>query len=163
VSKPVAPATRPLTSLIPGDGIRLGVAATDWRDAIRQVGEVLVADGAVDPAYPAEMIAAVEELGPYIVIAPGIALAHARPSPAVHRAAIAIVVLATPVAFGHARHDPVRIVIGLAAPDDTSHLEGLATLATFLADETRLAALLAAPDPAAIRRLIAAHEGVTAP
>jgi PTS system ascorbate-specific IIA component len=151
-------AAGPLSSRLPLEAIRVGVSAADWRAAVQAVGAALVASGATEPAYTDEMIATVEALGPYIVIAPGIALAHARPSPAVRRTGFAIVTLAEPVAFGHETNDPVRLVVGLAAPDETGHVEALATLADFLADEGRQRALLAAPDPSSIAALIAAYE-----
>ncbi len=151
-----------LSTLIAGDSIQVGACAEDWRAAVRVSGDALVASGATSPAYTGEMIATVEQLGPYIVIAPGIALAHSRPSPAVHRAGISLVTLARPVKFGHHQNDPVQLVIGLAAPDDEGHVTALATLAEFLADEGRRTALLAAPDPAAIRRMIGDYEGGTA-
>jgi PTS system ascorbate-specific IIA component len=148
-----------LSQLIAGDSIQLGAPAADWRAAVRVSGDALVACGATSPAYTDEMIATVEQLGPYIVIAPGIALAHSRPSPAVHRAGISLVTLAKPVEFGNRQNDPVRLVVGLAAPDDEGHVTALATLAEFLADEDRRAALLAASDPASIRRMIGDYEG----
>ena len=83
-----------LTQLLPIDAIRLGETAADWRAAVRLAGDALVASGATTPAYTDEMVATVEQLGPYIVIAPGIALAHSRPSPAVLRAGISLVTLA---------------------------------------------------------------------
>ncbi|HWP64033.1 MAG TPA: PTS sugar transporter subunit IIA [Candidatus Binatia bacterium] len=148
----------PLSSRLPLEAIRVGVTAGDWRAAVRAVGEALVASGATTAAYTDEMIATVDALGPYIVIAPGIALAHARPSAAVHQTGFAIVTLAEPVAFGHTENDPVRIVVGLAAPDEIGHVDALATLADFLADPDRQRALLEARDPAAIHALVLAYE-----
>jgi PTS system ascorbate-specific IIA component len=145
--------------LLTGDAIRIGSDADDWRGAVRAAGEALVDCGATTPAYTDEMIETVEQLGPYIVIAPGIALAHSRPSPAVLRTGMSLVTLANPVAFGHRQNDPVRLVIGLAAPDDEGHVTALATLAEFLADEGRRVALLSASDPASIRQLIEDFEG----
>jgi PTS system ascorbate-specific IIA component len=145
--------------MIAGDAIRIGEPAADWRAAVRASGDALVASGATEPAYTDEMIATVEQLGPYIVIAPGIALAHARPSPAVHRAGISIVTLAGGVPFGHRQNDPVFLVVGLAAPDDEGHVTALATLAELLAAEDRRNALLGAPDAETVRRLIATYEG----
>lgn len=154
----LAPTEGPLSSRLPLEAIRVGVTAGDWRAAVRAVGEALVASGATTAAYTDEMIATVDALGPYIVIAPGIALAHARPSAAVRRTGFAIVTLAEPIAFGHAENDPVRLVVGLAAPDETGHVDALATLADFLADPDRQRALLEARDPAAIHALVLAYE-----
>lgn len=145
-----------LSAMVPPEAIRLGAEVADWRAAVRESGAALVASGATDEAYTDEMIATVEQLGPYIVIAPGIALAHARPSPAVHRAGMSIVTLRDPVAFGHRDNDPVHLVVGLAAPDDEGHVTALATLAEFLADEGRREALSTATDPADVRAMLVA-------
>ena len=147
-----------IVGLLPEAAISIRAPATDWREAIRWAGRTLVASGATTDAYTDEMIATVESLGPYIVIAPGIALAHARPSPAVLHTGFSVVTLAQPVEFGHSANDPVRLVIGLAAPDADGHVEALATLADFLADDARRAALLAADDVVKVRTLIADYE-----
>ncbi len=147
-----------LSRLLDARSVRVGQSAVDWRAAVRLAGDALVASGATSAAYTDEMIATVEELGPYIVIAPGIALAHSRPSPAVHRAGMSLVTLATPVEFGHRQNDPVTLVVGLAAPDEEGHVVALATLAEFLADEDRRIALVEAPDAGAVAELIRAHE-----
>jgi PTS system ascorbate-specific IIA component len=87
------------------------------------------------------MVAAVEEFGPYIVIAPGIALAHARPSDAVLQTGLSLAVLAEPIEFG-SHNDPVRLVFGLAAKDHDGHMEVLAELAELLTDEDFVNSLL---------------------
>lgn len=147
-----------LSSLLPGTAITIGALAGDWRDAVRRAGEALIRSGAASDAYTDEMIATVEELGPYIVIAPGIALAHSRPSAAVKRTGLSLVTLAAPVAFGHATNDPVRLVIGLAAQDESGHVEALVALAELLVDDDRRTALLAAADPVAVRAIVEAYE-----
>jgi PTS system ascorbate-specific IIA component len=130
------------------------VHADDWRAAIRLAGRALTASGATTDAYTDEMIAAIDQHGPYIVIAPGIALAHSRPSPAVRRTGLSWVTLAEPVPFGHATNDPVSLIVGLAALDHDGHLEVMAALAGVLADETALASLLQAGSPAEVRALL---------
>jgi ascorbate PTS system EIIA or EIIAB component len=153
------PAAGPrLSELLVADGVRIGANAADWRAAVRLAGDALVSSGATAPPYTDEMIATVEQLGPYIVIAPGIALAHSRPSPAVLRAGISLVTLSRPVEFGHPRNDPVRLVVGLAAPDEEGHVTALSTLAEFLADAERRDALIAAVDPEEVVRLVRAFE-----
>jgi PTS system ascorbate-specific IIA component len=147
-----------LGSLLPDAAIMIGASVADWRDAVRAAGRGLVAAGATTDAYTDEMIVTVETLGPYIVIAPGIALAHSRPSPAVRRAGLSLVTLDPPIPFGHRTNDPVRLVIGLAAPDDEGHVNALATLAEFLADDERRSALLSAGDARTVRSLFASWE-----
>ena len=150
-----------LSDLLSPSAIRVGASAADWREAVRVAGDALVASGATSDGYTDEMIGTVETLGPYIVIAPGVALAHARPSSSVRRAGLSLVTLVTPVPFGHQQNDPVWLVIGLAAPDANGHVEALATLAEFIADDGRRDALKRATDGAAVRSLIAAYETPT--
>lgn len=130
--------------------ITLGATAADWREAIRLAGDGLVASGVTAAAYTDEMIATVDSLGPYIVIAPGFALAHSRPSPAVHRTGLSWVQLATPVEFGSAANDPVDLVVGLAALDHDEHLQVMSNLARVLADAPTLARLRASIDSSEI-------------
>ncbi|WP_338561377.1 PTS sugar transporter subunit IIA [Erwinia sp. E_sp_B04_7] len=124
--------------IIPLTHIRLQNDSTEWREAVISAGELLVAGKCSLPAYTDEMLRVVEEFGPYIVVAPGIALAHARPSASVLTAGLSLITLSTPVAFGHEENDPVWLVIALCAPDKTSHLALLAQLVSFLDDENNL-------------------------
>jgi mannitol/fructose-specific phosphotransferase system IIA component (Ntr-type) len=99
------------------------------------------------------MLEAVAENGPYIVIAPGIALAHGRPSEAVLEIGLSLVTLAEPVIFGNEANDPVRLVIGLCAIDHSSHIDIMAELATFLGDSSSVNNLLNAVHNDQIRLL----------
>ncbi|TFC81339.1 PTS sugar transporter subunit IIA [Cryobacterium cheniae] len=128
--------------------------AADWRAAIRLAGAGLVAGGATTPAYTDEMIAAIEKHGPYIVIAPGIALAHSRPSPAVLTGGLSWVSLATPVEFGNAANDPVTLVIGLAAKDHDAHLQVMQALAAVLSDSAAMKRLTAAATADEVRAVL---------
>ena len=147
-----------LTQLLPVDAIRIGETAADWRAAVRLAGDALVASGATTPAYTDEMVATFEQLGPYIVIAPGIALAHSRPSPAVLRAGLSLVTLLEPVAFGHPENDPVCLVIGLAAVDEEGHITALSTLAELLSDETRREGLIGAVEAREVAEMLRSFE-----
>ncbi|MGY0017492.1 PTS sugar transporter subunit IIA [Streptomyces sp. YJ-C3] len=150
-----------LSDLIPVEAIRLDVAAPDWRGAVRAAGDLLVATGVSTDAYTEEMARNVEENGPYIVIAPGFAFAHARPSPAVHRTGMSWVRLATPVNFGHETNDPVHLVVALAATDSGAHTQAMGALARLLADSGTSARLDRAPTPEAVREILAGGTGET--
>jgi len=139
--------------------IALNETSGDREQAVRRSGELLTAGGRVDAAYTREMLAAVEEFGPYIVLAPGVALAHARPSPAVHGVAFSVLTLDPPVAFGHPENDPVRLVIGMAAPDDESHMEALRQLAELLGDDARRERLMTATTAQEVLALIEPAQG----
>lgn len=139
-----------LRNLIQPDAIRLLVRASDWRAAVTAAGTALVDVGACGPSYTQAMLEALEKHGPYIVIAPGFALPHARPDASVTRTALSFVRLADPVAFGNEENDPVRLVMGLVASDDDAHRAALAELAELLVDPERCQRLMAADTPDAV-------------
>lgn len=146
--------TSQLVDALPEQAIVIKAEAGDWRDAVTLAGNALVAGGATTDAYTDAMLAAIDELGPYIVIAPGLALAHARPSEAVLNTGLSWVSLAEPVEFGHATNDPVTLVIGLAAPDHDGHLEIMSALAGILADPERMSRLELADSAEHVRELL---------
>lgn len=147
-----------LSELLPTEAIRLDVPAADWREAVRTAGELLVANGTSTDTYTADMIRNVEENGPYIVIAPGFAFAHARPSPAVLRTGMSWVRLEEPVAFGHEANDPVTLVVALAARDSGAHTAAMASLARLLGDPDTGSALRDAPTPEALHLVLEQQE-----
>ncbi|HCJ10056.1 MAG TPA: PTS maltose transporter subunit IIBC [Clostridiales bacterium] len=121
--------------------VALDVEARDWEEAVRLAGEVLEKAGDIEPAYTEAMIRTVREIGPYIVVTPGVALPHARPENGVLRAAIGLVRLARPVSFGNEVNDPVDLVFPFGTPDRDQHIEVLAALSRLLSDPRRVAAL----------------------
>lgn len=122
-------------------------------EAISLAGELLVASGRVGEAYVSSMIAAVETFGPYIVIAPGIALAHGKPSEQVFATGLSLVVLKEAIAFEHEANDPVSLVFGLASSDHHSHIELMGELSKKLSDSSLINSLLTCSDIRAIRQL----------
>ena len=115
--------------------VELNVSVTDWEDAIRAVGRLLVADKAVEPRFVDAMIRVAKEFGPYIVLAPGFAMPHARPEDGCIRSSMALITLAKPVEFGNPQNDPVNVVVALAAVDNQGHIEGLSDLAEVMSED----------------------------
>ena len=124
-----------LKELIPAERIALDVEVSDWREAIRICGKSLVETQIVEPRYIEAMIKTAEELGPYIVIAPQIALPHARPEDGALETGLSLVRLNPPLDFGHPDHDPVILLFGLAANNKHIHVRALQTLAEVLSTE----------------------------
>lgn len=134
--------------------IVLQARADDWRDAVRLAGDALVDSGCATAEYTDAMIRMVDDHGPYIVIAPGLALAHARPGPEVRRDGLSVVTLHTPVAFGHAHNDPVRVVVGLAVHAPDAHLTSVAALANVFNDSSAIAAIADATTRDEVRAIL---------
>lgn len=140
--------------------IAVGVEVPDWRSAIRAAGALLTSRGIAEPRYTDAMIATAEELGPYIVIAPGLAMPHSRPEHGALRSGMALVTLRAPVEFGNPANDPVQVVLALAAADSTQHLTVLAELAPalqqFFTSPDGLQPLVTATDPQQVLDLLTA-------
>ena len=110
-----------MDDLIRKENMQIGVEAASWQDAVRGAGNLLLQAGSITAQYIEEMIQAVVELGPYMVLMPGFALAHAAPSAAVLRDDISLITLKAPVAFGNAENDPVKVVLCICCKDRESH------------------------------------------
>ena len=131
---------------IPESAVVIRGEADDWRSAVRLAGSALVASGSARAGYSDEMVRMIEEHGPYVVIAPGLALAHARPGPEVIADGVSVVTLRVPVNFGHPHNDPVSVIIGLAVVSVEGHLETVAQLANIFNDAAAIPAIAAATD-----------------
>ena len=136
-----------LKDMLHPENIRLDVAADGWETAVRLCGNVLVERGYVEPRFVDAMIKLVQENGPYIVIAPGLAFPHARPQDGAKVAGLSLIRLLEPVNFGNEDNDPVHLVIALSATDNSSHIDALAELFEVIANEENRAKLLQAKTP----------------
>jgi ascorbate PTS system EIIA or EIIAB component len=143
---------------LPDSAVTVGAHAADWRDAVQLAGEALTRSGATEAGYGARMIQVIEEFGAYIVIAPGLALAHARPGPDVNHDGLSVVTLDEPVVFGHPHNDPVSVVIGLAVSTPEGHVSSVAELANVFNDPEAIPALATARDVAEVQRILTLTE-----
>lgn len=127
--------------------IRLKATASDWQQAVTLSVGLLEADGYVEPRYIQATLDAVKTLGPYIVLAPGIAIPHARPENGALKTGISLVTLETPVCFGSEENDPVDLVIGLSSVDGKAHINLFKRMCNFLGNDENVAKLRALIDP----------------
>lgn len=135
-----------LKDVLHADVVRLKVEARDWEDAITKAGELLVAQKSIEPAYIENMITAIHDLGPYIVIMPHVAFAHARPDETVNESCMSLITLKEPVNFGSEANDPVSVVFAFAAETGASHMRALQDLAKFLSKPENLTFLMECED-----------------
>ena len=82
--------------------------------------------------YLHQMINLVMKYGPYMVIAPGVALAHASSEDGALEEGFSLVRLKKPVTFGKEIFDPVSIVIGCATLDSVEFANTLLNLMNFV-------------------------------
>jgi transcriptional antiterminator/mannitol/fructose-specific phosphotransferase system IIA component (Ntr-type) len=121
--------------------IWLGATATGWEQATEQAGRLLVQQGIAEPQYVDAMISLLHRHGPYMVVAPGIALLHALPQDGALEQGMALLRLRAPVSFGHESNDPVDIIFAFACTDGRSHLLSLDQLTRLLDDAAAVRAM----------------------
>lgn len=114
-----------------------------WQEAVRAACAPLLADGTIEPEYPELIIEKVEELGPYIVIAPDIAIPHAQEGRGVNDTAVSFMKTERPVSFADDGEHDARLFFVLASTDNEKHLQNLAEMADVLGDEAFVAKILA--------------------
>ena len=124
-------------NVIRKENMRLHLHAKDWQDALCKAGSILVEDGSITQGYIDAMVKSIEAHGPYIVLMPGFALAHAEPSEHVLKTEMALAVFDEEIDF-HSINGPVRLIVVLACQDKTSHLERLAIMASKMMDDMTL-------------------------
>lgn len=130
-----------LIDFIPENFIKVTKNVKNFEEAVRSAGEILLDNGMIKESYIEKMIE-VAKTQKYIVIAPHIAMPHARPEDGVIKNGMSMLYLKEGVDFGHSTHDPVKVVFALAGKSHDSHLELLSKLCEVLDDEVFVKNLL---------------------
>ena len=124
-----------LQDLLSEDNVSFHYPAETWEDVIRHGGQLMVDAGFTEPTYTEAMIDVVRDMGPYIVLAPGLAMPHARPEMGAKQVGTALVTLEKPIDFGSPENDPVSVAVFLCAPNKEEHIQLLTDIATLFEDE----------------------------
>ncbi len=117
-----------LCDLLFKEYIVLGLRCESWQDAIVAGARILEERHHIQPCYTKRIVDNLEKYGPYMQMLPGMVLSHASPEDGVERLGMSMVTLDPPICFGYAEHDPVQVVITLAALDKETHLHALMQL-----------------------------------
>ncbi|MGB9094960.1 PTS sugar transporter subunit IIA [Erwinia sp.] len=129
-------------------------SVADWQEALQIAGRPLLSEGAISQDYIDAIIRQKEEIGPYFVIAPHIAMPHARPEQGAHKLGLSIVLLGTAVKFDSEENDPVKAIFMFAAPDSNSHIDMISQLAEVLSDENIMEQLFTANSKEALMTIL---------
>lgn len=145
-----------LTDLLKEELIQQVDSVSTWQDAVGLAAQPLLAYGYIEESYIQAMIASINATGPYIVLAPKVAVPHASPDAGVHQLGISLLQVKEPVDFSEEGHDDkkVQLIFVLAAVDSSAHLRALQELALILDDEEAIDSLIAASDPREILAII---------
>ena len=134
--------------------VRVGARAESKEDAIRQVAELLVRSGCIEPGYAESMLAREQVANTYL--GKGVSIPHGLPRDRELIQRTGIAVLQVPDGVLWQEGDTARLIVGIAARSD-EHLDILSNLTGLLYDDELVDRLAFTPDA---REVIAA---LTAP
>jgi mannitol operon transcriptional antiterminator len=127
-----------ITDLISERVVKVNVQVDNWEDAIREGGLLLLREGKIEKRYIDSMINICKTMNAYMVISPGLALAHASPEDGVKDTSLSLITLNQAINFGHSKNDPVKILITLAVNDRENYGQVINDLVCILAEKDNI-------------------------
>ncbi|MEG0238329.1 MAG: PTS sugar transporter subunit IIA [Clostridium sp.] len=116
----------------------------NWEDAVRAACAPLEEQNAIEKEYPDLIIESIKKYGPYIVIAPKIAIPHAQEGHGVNETSMCFMKTNTPVKFSDDEAEDAQLFFVLASTDNDIHLQNLANMVELISDEEVVEKLLKA-------------------
>lgn len=129
--------------------VRLGASASDKTDAIRQVGQILIDAGYIEPAYVDSLLAREKVANTFL--GNGIAIPHGVPKDRDLIKQTGVAVLQVPDGVDWNQGDRARLIVGIAAKSD-EHLQILTNLTDVLGDPAEADRLARTSNPADIQQ-----------
>ncbi|HEY7854234.1 MAG TPA: PTS sugar transporter subunit IIA [Aquiluna sp.] len=129
-------------------------SAESFSEAIAQSAYLLVTAGHAKAEYVDRVLANFQKLGPYFVVAPGIAIAHAQPAEDVISPGLSLLKLNSPVISGATANDPISLVFSLCTPNSEQHIEMLGEFALLMREQSIVNRLLKASAESVIRQIL---------
>ncbi|SHK55297.1 Transcriptional antiterminator [Clostridium cavendishii DSM 21758] len=135
-----------LKDIVKLDSIITMENVNSFKEALIKGCEPLINRGLCNYSYTEEILYNLDDIGPYIVIAPGIALAHGKGESSVNGIGMSILNLKYPVKSGHVTNDPVRLIITFCTNHREKHLKALSELMELLNNTKDLKKLMTGND-----------------
>ncbi|XST90315.1 PTS mannitol transporter subunit IIA [Escherichia coli] len=131
-----------LIDYFPESSISVIHSAKDWQEAI----DFSMASGYknyISENYIQSIKDSTISNGPYYILAPGVAMPHARPECGALKTGMSLTLLKQGVYFP-GKDEPIKLLIGLSAADANSHIGAIQALSELLCEEEILEQLLTA-------------------
>lgn len=150
--------TKPsLHQLLTRDYIQIKKGVKDWKEAIRIGAMPLLEKGKITEEYIQSMINTILQLGPYIVVAPKVAIPHAKPENGVKKLGMSILCLEKGVQFSESEKHEVNLLIVLAAIDGETHLKAMSQLTSMFSEPKNVKKMVQAKSIDTILQTIEAY------
>lgn len=142
-----------IDSLKENNSVSLKQKATTWEEAVEVCFKALLENNSVKKEYVDAIISRTKELGPFYILAPGLAMPHERPEMGVNKDCFSFVTLEKPVVFPDGQE--VDILIGLAATSTDIHNgEAIPQIVMIFDDEDAFDKIREAKNPEDIYKII---------
>mgnify|MGYP006423157013 CR=1 FL=1 len=109
-----------------------------WEEAIKVSAKPLLKNGYINKNYIKSMIDSVNENGPYICIAPNIAMPHARPENGSKKVGFSILRLKEAVSFSDNKDHDSQLLITLSCKESDKHIEILQNIVDILSIDNNI-------------------------
>lgn len=126
----------------------------NWEDAVKAACAPLIEQKAIEEEYPELIIESVKKYGPYIVIAPKIAIPHAQEGHGVNETSICFMKTNTSVRFSDDREQDAQLFFVLASTDNNIHLQNLSNMVELISDEEVVEKLLKAQNVEDLKEIL---------
>lgn len=133
--------------------IQVVESAENWEKAIETTAQPLIKNGKIKYGYIENIIKNIKELGPYIILLPGVAMPHARPDENVIESSLSLLKINKGVSFSENTED-VKLMFVLAAKDSNSHIDIIEQLTELLGDDEKIERLMNAETVEEVENLI---------
>jgi len=143
-----------LIDYFPESSISIKNSAKNWQEAIDISMSSLLANHYITSDYIKAIKDSTLTNGPYYILAPGVAMPHARPECGAIKTGMSLTLLKQEVTFAD-DNEGIKLLIGLSAADSDSHIGAIQALSELLCEEEALAALLAAKSEKQLADIIA--------
>lgn len=143
-----------ISTWLPATNIQIIESVADWKHAVEISAQPLLAQGAINHNYINAIFNSHLEFGPYYVLAPGLAMPHARPEQGAIKNGLSLLHIKQGVSFEADENDPIYVVLMLCAVSGDEHIRMITALAEIFCDESRLESLLHASTLEKIQQII---------
>ncbi|HFK4579145.1 PTS mannitol transporter subunit IIA [Citrobacter sedlakii] len=143
-----------LIDYFPEASISIKSSVENWQQAIDFCMSSLLTHHYINSNYIQAIKDSTLSNGPYYILAPGVAMPHARPECGALKTGMSLTLLKQEVQFSEGE-EGIRLLIGLSAANADSHIEAIQALSELLCEEQTINALLAVKSEKQLADIIA--------
>lgn len=123
-----------LMQFLKRDRLEIVEGEYSWQDGIKLAGKKLLEEKSIEKRYIDNILSQIRFYGPFMLVAPGIFLAHGKPEDGVKKLDVSMTVFRNPIRFSEFQQ--ASVVITLATEDQEKHLHILKDIMTIFEEDS---------------------------